>query len=67
LLRVVRALLEQAPAGSIQCEYVSVDDHVNMLRLCLALAAGAAKMLSPIKALRASWKGRDLQAFFRIM
>jgi putative aminopeptidase FrvX len=43
-----------APDGSIQCEYVSVDDYANMVRLCLALAAGVTKTLDPIKALRAT-------------
>jgi putative aminopeptidase FrvX len=28
-----------APDGSIQCEYVSVDDYANMVRLCLAVVS----------------------------
>jgi putative aminopeptidase FrvX len=58
-----------APDGSIQCEYVSVDDYANMVRLCLAIAAGATKAPDPIKALRATLEKRvaTYQPFFRTM
>jgi endoglucanase len=56
-----------APDGSIQCEYVSVDDYANMVRLCLALAMAAAKRLDPSKALRATLEKRaaSYKPFFR--
>jgi putative aminopeptidase FrvX len=56
-----------APDGSIQCEYVSVDDYANMVRLCLALAAGRAKAPDPAKALRARLEKRaaTYKAFVR--
>ena len=41
-----------APDGSIQCEYVSVDDYANMVRLCVAVACEEAKAPDPTKALR---------------
>ena len=56
-----------APDGSIQCEYVSVDDYANMVRLCVALALSATKMTDPTKALRATLEKRAAacQPFFR--
>jgi len=40
-----------APDGTIQCEYVSVDDYANMVRLCLALVCETKKS-DPTKSLR---------------
>jgi putative aminopeptidase FrvX len=40
-----------APDGSIQCEYVSVDDYANMVRLCLAVVCER-KRSDPSKGLR---------------
>jgi len=56
-----------APDGSIQCEYVSVDDYANMVRLCVALATGATKTPDPTKALRATLEKRaaSYKQFFR--
>ncbi len=55
-----------APDGSIQCEYVSVDDYTNMVRLCVALAIGATKT-EPTKALRDMLEKRaaTYKPFFR--
>jgi putative aminopeptidase FrvX len=46
-----------APDGSIQCEYVSVEDYANMVRLCVALACEAKKS-DPVKTLRDSLEKR---------
>jgi putative aminopeptidase FrvX len=46
-----------APDGSIQCEYVSVEDYANMVRLCLAIACEA-KEFDPVKTLRDSLEKR---------
>jgi endoglucanase len=46
-----------APDGSIQCEFVSVDDYANMVRLCLALVTESKKS-DPVKALRDSLEKR---------
>jgi hypothetical protein len=46
-----------APAASIQCEFVSVDDYANMVRLCLAIVSEG-KESDPIKALRGSLEKR---------
>ena len=56
-----------APDGSIQCEYVSVDDYANMVRLCVALARGARKTSDPVKVLRATLEKRvaTCKPFFR--
>jgi putative aminopeptidase FrvX len=56
-----------APDGSIQCEYVSVDDYANMVRLCLALVADPAKTPDPVKVLRTTLETRaaNYQPFFR--
>lgn len=56
-----------APDGSIQCEYVSVEDYANMVRLCLALAIAAPKTLDPGKALRTTLEKRaaGYKPFFR--
>jgi putative aminopeptidase FrvX len=56
-----------APDGSIQCEYVSVDDYENMVRLCLALVTATPKTPDPIKALRATLEKRaaSYKTFFR--
>src|SRR5436190_1554541 len=56
-----------APDGSIQCEYVSVDDYENMVRLCLALATESSKTSDPAKALRTSLETRAANhaEFFR--
>jgi putative aminopeptidase FrvX len=40
-----------APDGSIQCEYVSVDDYANMVRLCLTVACES-KRSDPTRDLR---------------
>ena len=55
-----------APDGSIQCEYVSVDDYANMVLLCVALVSDP-KMPDPVKSLRATLEKRaaDHQQFFR--
>ena len=46
-----------APDGSIQCEYVSVEDYANMVRLCVALVAEAKKS-DPVETLRDSLEKR---------
>lgn len=46
-----------APDGSIQCEFVSVDDYANMVRLCLALVTESKKS-DPVKVLRDSLETR---------
>jgi endoglucanase len=46
-----------APDGSIQCEFVSVDDYANMVRLCLALVTESKKS-DPVKVLRDSLEKR---------
>ena len=46
-----------APDGSIQCEYVSVEDYANMVRLCLAIVCEAKKS-DPVKTLRDSLEKR---------
>ena len=55
-----------APDGSIQCEYVSVDDYANMVRLCVAVARDARKS-APAKILRATLEKRvaTYKPFFR--
>ena len=57
-----------APDGSIQCEYVSVDDYANMVRLCLALVREQ-KRSDPIKALRTTLEKRAAahKPYFREM
>ena len=40
-----------APDGTVQCEYVSMDDYANMVRLCAAVVQEPAKS-DPAKALR---------------
>ena len=47
-----------APDGSIQCEYVSVDDYSNMVRLCVALVTTSGKMQDPVKAFRGTLEKR---------
>jgi endoglucanase len=58
-----------APDGMIKCEYVSVDDYANMVRLCVALVNGASKRRDPLKALRSTLKKRvaTYQPYFRPM
>lgn len=46
-----------APDGTIQCEYVSVEDYANMVRLCLAVVLESAKS-DPARALRDSLEKR---------
>ncbi|MCA1659170.1 MAG: hypothetical protein LC642_01315 [Verrucomicrobiaceae bacterium] len=46
-----------APDGTIQCEFVSVEDYANMVRLCLAVVTEATKS-NPAKALRDSLEKR---------
>ena len=46
-----------APDGTIQCEFVSVEDYANMVRLCLALVSEP-KRSNPAKALRDSLEKR---------
>jgi putative aminopeptidase FrvX len=55
-----------APDGTIQCEYVSVDDYANMVRLCVA-AVTESKRSNPAKALRDSLEKRasDYSPLFR--
>jgi hypothetical protein len=57
-----------APDGSIQCEYVSVDDCANMIRLCLALALEQ-KRSDPIQVLRTTLEKRaaTYKPYFRKM
>ena len=52
--------------GSIQCEYVSMEDYANMVRLCVAIVAGP-KVPEPSKALRATMEKRvaTYKPFFR--
>lgn len=56
-----------APDGSIRCEYVSVEDYENMVRLCVALVTTSEKMGDPTKALRATMEKRvaSYRPFFR--
>jgi endoglucanase len=55
-----------APDGSIQCEYVSVDDYVNMVRLCLAMVKKGERS-DPTKALRVELEKKvaSYEPFFR--
>ena len=55
-----------APDGSIQCEYVSVDDYANMVRLCLAVVTAKGSS-DPARILRGSLEKRaaGYDAFFR--
>jgi putative aminopeptidase FrvX len=55
-----------APNGSIQCEYVSVDDYANMVRLCVAVACES-KRSDPTRLLRAALekKAANYRQFFR--
>ena len=55
-----------APDGTIQCEYVSVDDYANMVRLCVALVCGT-KTSDPTASLRGELEARVAahQAYFR--
>ena len=46
-----------APDGTIQCEYVSVEDYANMVRLCLALVTESERA-DPTKVLRDSLEKR---------
>ncbi len=56
-----------APDGTIQCEYVSVEDYANMVRLCVAVACGATRVGDPVKSLRATLekKAANYRRFFR--
>lgn len=47
-----------APDGSIQCEYVAVEDYANMVRLCVAMACEESKAADPTKALRETLEKR---------
>jgi endoglucanase len=55
-----------APDGTIQCEYVSVDDYANMVRLCLALVCEPTRS-DPVKSLREKLEERaaSYSSFFR--
>ena len=57
-----------APDGTIRCEYVSVDDYANMVRLCLALVCEP-KRSDPVKSLREKLEERaaGYSSFFRKM
>jgi endoglucanase len=57
-----------APDGTVQPEYVSVDDYANMVRLCLAVVREPKKS-DPTKALRATLEKRAKahSPFFRKM
>jgi endoglucanase len=46
-----------APDGTIQCEFVSVEDYGNMVQLCLALVREAKKS-DPVRTLRDSLEKR---------
>jgi len=46
-----------APDGTVQCEYVAVDDYANMVRLCVAVVLEPAKS-DPARALRDSLEKR---------
>ena len=46
-----------APDGTVQCEYVSLDDYANMVRLCVAVVQDPAKP-DPGRALRDSLEKR---------
>jgi hypothetical protein len=47
----------RAPDGTIQCEYVSVADYANMVRLCLAVVTEPTRS-DPPKTLRDSLEKR---------
>jgi putative aminopeptidase FrvX len=55
-----------APDGTIQCEYVSVEDYANMVRLCVALVTESTRS-DPAKVLRDSLEKRaaDYSPLFR--
>lgn len=55
-----------APDGSIQAEFVSVEDYANMVRLCLAVVSESTKS-NPAKVLRDSLEKRaaDYTPLFR--
>lgn len=46
-----------APDGTVQCEYVSLDDYANMVRLCVKVVQDPAKS-DPARALRDSLEKR---------
>ena len=46
-----------APDGTVQCEYVSMQDYANMVRLCVAVVLEPAKS-DPSRALRDSLENR---------
>ena len=56
-----------APDGSIQCEYVSVDDYANMVRLCVAVACEESKGPDPTQTFRdrLEKKAEAYSLFFR--
>ena len=55
-----------APDGTIQCEYVSIDDYANTVRLCLSLVCAPAKA-DPGRELRKTLERRAAthQPYFR--
>jgi putative aminopeptidase FrvX len=55
-----------APDGSIRCEFVSIDDYANMVRLCVAVVSEP-KRSDPVRALRTTLETRaaNYQPFFR--
>ncbi|MEY2561883.1 MAG: hypothetical protein QOH88_76 [Verrucomicrobiota bacterium] len=57
-----------APDGTVQCEYVAVEDYANMVRLCLAVVTEPKKS-DPIKGLRETLEKRaaNHSPYFRKM
>lgn len=51
-----------APNETIQCEYVSLDDYANMVRLCVALVTSGKKSGDATTALRQKLEERSAQS-----
>lgn len=58
-----------APDGSIGCEYVSTDDYINMIRLCVATACSKADVGEAARSLRGKLekKAALLKPFYRTL
>lgn len=56
-----------APNGTIQCEYVALEDCINMVRLCLALVLADSDPTDATRAVRQELEGRarGFAPFFR--
>jgi putative aminopeptidase FrvX len=54
-----------APDGSIQCEFVSVDDYANMIRLCVSLARGGVGDATETLRSTLETKAASHQSYFR--